>query len=192
MSWAQIRMAINTNLERALDVLINDRANAIDTNIAAINNRVVSIDTRTGTIQSLANKQEAVVSNNMRFRVNTNVLLASNNNSHAIARVRTRVAGRYRVIVSFARTNVTIQPGTRMLLASGGGVNANISASGWLPDNAAIPNLVLDFDAPAGATFGIQISRGQAATAAEAFIVTRMDFCYDLVNVNNHAVVTAL
>jgi len=186
MSWAQIRSAVNSNLSRTLDVLINERMNTLERELGAIGARVTAIDTRSQGTDARSHRQEAEASNVVRLtRGFSPALQFSNANpSMTIARVRFRVPGRYRVVVRLSRQFVFTSVGTRTLSFSMPGNSASVSNSDGLANNAPVPNLVLDFNADIGVG-NINISWGHVNNTS--FSVTGMDICYNLINVNNHA-----
>ena len=179
MSWAQIRTSINSNLGRALDLLITERADRTDNNMAALSARVARVETLTA-------KQEAVVSNVVRSRLGTNVLLSGSVGAGAIASLRTRVFGRYRIIVGMERISPTVQPGLRVVHLQGGSLNTSARSDSVLNPNVAIPDLVLDFTGTVNATYHISASR--EALPNIGFRIVRLDVCYNLENVNNDVV----
>jgi len=195
MSWAQIRSAINSNLSRTLDSLINDRFNqqetqintintrvgTLDTNLTAATNSIATISTQSSQVINLAARSNTVASNTVQERLvlNPPVQTPTADAWTRAARIITHMPGQYRLNVAgnFSTSHQTVS--MRVVNIDGSLVASTSSFS----QNTRFIN----FHMNAGEVFFFEVLHpfGQVAVS-----LTECSLCYDLVNVPRIAALT--
>jgi len=195
MSWAQIRSAINSNLSRTLDSLINDRFNqqetqinilntrvgTIDTNLTAATGSIAAINTQNNQIRDFTARSHTIASNTVQERlvITPPVQTPSHDTWTRAARIITHIPGQYRLNIggNFSTSHQTVS--MRIVNIDGSLVASTASFS----QNTRF----LNFHMNAGEVYFFEVLHpfGQVAVS-----LTECSLCYDLVNVPRIAALT--
>ena len=188
MSWAQIRSAINSNLSRTLDSLINDRFNhqetqintintrvgTLDTNLAAATTSIAAINTQSNQIRDLTARSQTLASNTVRERLVFSPVLQTVSSEVWVraARLVTHVPGQYRLHLmgNFSHTNQIVN---FRVVNVAGSVVASVTSS--ISTARAIT-----FHMNANEVYFFEISH---ALGQSAISLTECTLCYDTINV---------
>ena len=77
MGWAEIKKAINTNLDKALDTLITEKTNEVKTSVAGVQTTANAVDTNIGASGNTANSAGTTLFALIKYAVNTIATVAT-------------------------------------------------------------------------------------------------------------------